>query len=244
MAFGVLVLAFALFFQLYVTALSYSGKSARSVVAANIAQRQMTKLRGWSAEPSGPGRGFDDWTSNTDITFADEEYPDYQVRLRSADEPLISPSSSLVAGAADLRQFTSTFRKVQITVSWSGDSLELVSYVADPTRQLRNANPVVVGVTAGSTTVARDGTVDFQLQVFDSDGRQIPDVMAKWYVKAITGSGTITGSATGSSAQFVNVSEAMDKTTTYTGGQCRVVARVVYRGQEAWGESDLLELAP
>ncbi len=240
-AFGVLVGAFAVFFSLYYAALSYSGKTDREVIAATVAQRQLTKLRGWASEPVGTNRGFDDWSQFTDVSFTDEDYPDFQVRIQSAFETVTSPTSSLIDGP-DPRVMSGTFRKVQVTVSWTDDSLTMMSLIGDPSRRLRAAQPIEMLGSGG--TVARDAEVAFSLKVFDTDGREIPDVMARWYVKAITGAGSITSNAVGSTATFKNVSEKFDGTPQYTGGECRVTARVVYGGQEAWAESDLLVLDP
>jgi type II secretory pathway pseudopilin PulG len=238
-AFAVLIGAFTVFFRLYHSALNYSSRTEREVIAANVAQRQLVKLRGWSSAPSGGGLGFDDWSKYADVTFDDEEYPEYKVRIRSAFTPVISPSSELIDGV-DQKTFESTFRKVQITVSWLQGSFEIVSLVADPTRQLRDVDPVLVDGVAG--TVPMDGTVPFTIKVFDTSGREIPDMMVHWYVKPIDGTGQISSDVEGTTATFVNVSEKMDKTPQYTGGSCRVTARVSYRGQEVWGESGVLVL--
>lgn len=243
-AFGVLVAGFAVFFRLYHSALTYSSSGERKTLAANVAQRQLVKLRGWAFQNSGGGRNFDDWTSYTDVTFPDEEHPEYQVRIQSAFVDGVSPNSQLIVGPLgfEKKSLESTFRKVQITVSWSQGDLEVVSLIADPTRRLRELNPVEI--TGPGGTVARDESVALSLKVYDTDDREIPDIMARWYVKPINGVGKVSSPIEGGTATFVNVSEKMDGTSQYTGGQCRVTARIVYRGQEAWGESDILDLSP
>jgi hypothetical protein len=244
MALGLLVAGFTVFFRLYHSALTYSTAGERKTLAANIAQRQLIKLRGWAVQPAAGGRNFDDWTAYTDVSFPDEEYPDYQVRIQSAFAAAVSPNSELIVGPAgfEKKSLDATFRKVQITVSWSQGTLEVVSLIGDPTRRLRAVNPVVITGPAG--TVARDAKVDLSLKVFDTNDREIPDLMARWYVKPINGVGQVGSPIEGGTATFVNVSEKMDGSPQYTGGQCRVTARVVYRGEEAWGESDILDLAP
>ncbi len=238
-AFAVLIGAFAVFFQLYHSALNYSSRTQREVIAANVAQRQLVKLRGWTSLPQGSGLGFDDWSAYKDVKFDDEEFPEYKVRIRSNFTPVISPSSLLVDGG-NQKTLESTYRKVQITVSWTQGSFEIVALVADPTRQLRDVDPVVVEGPAG--TVPKDGTMPFTVKVYDTMGREIPDIMAHWYVSPIDGTGKISSDVEGTTATFVNISEKMNKTVQYTGGRCRVTARVNYRGQEVWGESDILVL--
>jgi type II secretory pathway pseudopilin PulG len=252
-ALGVLVSGFAVFFRLYHVALNYAGGAHRKAVAANVAQRQLVNLRGWAAQPkAGGGYNFDDWTTTpTDVSLDDEDHPEYRVRIQTAFTTGVSPNSRLVVGPVGFEQksLEATFRKVQITVTWARESLEIVSLVADPTRRLRpvgtpSPSSKPVEITGPSGVVARDAPVNLSLKVFDSDGREIPDVMAKWYVKPINGVGQVSNPIEGATATFVNVSEKMDGTPQYTGGQCRVTARVVYRGEEAWGESEILDLAP
>ena len=240
-AFGILISAFTVFFRLYISALNYSGQADRKLTAANVAQRQLVKLRAWSALPVSGGRGFDDWSSFTDTTFPDEEYPNYQVRIQSASLPVVSPASELATGV-NIKTLNGSYRKVQITVSWPEGSVQCVSLVADPTRQLRTTDPVVVNGPGG--TIARDATRNFTVSVFDNDNQAIPDPMVTWYVQPIDGTGSISQDIEGMTATFTNVSEQMNGTPQYTGGSCRVVARVSYRGQEVWGQSGILVLAP
>jgi Tfp pilus assembly protein PilV len=245
-AFGVLVAGFAVFFRLYHSALTYSSAGTRKTFAASVAQRQLVKLRAWASEPVTGGRNFDNWGPFTNVTFSDPEHPDYQVHIQSAFVDAVSPNFSLITGPTGFEKKTmeATFRKVQITVSWPPQGeFELVSLIADPTRQLRETDPVVI--TGPSGAIARDTPTTMTLKAYDTDNREIPDLMARWYVKPIDGVGQIdanTSPIEGGSATFINASEKMDGTTQHTGGTCRVTARVVYRGQEAWGESGLLDL--
>lgn len=244
-ALGLLVSAFAVFFRLYHVALGYAAAGERRMQAASVAQRQLVKLRGWALEANGTGTNFDDWSAYTDTSFNDEEHPAYKVRIQSAFVTSVSPNSSLLAGPLgfDKKSLESSTRKVQITVSWDSESLLVASLIASPPRQLRRINPVEISGWSGGS-VARDQSIPLTVKVYDSNDVQIPDVMARWYVKPINGVGKVDSPLEGDSATFINVSEKMDGTPQHTGGQCRVRARVVYRGREVWGESDIMDLAP
>lgn len=241
-AFFILISAFAVFFRLYHGALDSSQRTERRIRAANVAQRQMAKLRAWSAEKSAGAYGFDDWSTWVDTTFPDEEYPEYQVRIQTAFVPLTTPCTQLLTGATPLTMQRST-RKVQMTVSWDGGDLTLGTLICDPTRQLRDTDPVEVDADTPGP-VARDGLVNLEARVFDSDGREIPDIISRWYVRPITGSGLMVGEGKGATAVFINASERFDGSLTYTGGTCAVVAEARYRGEEARGETPPLALLP
>ena len=241
-AFAVLISAFTVFFRLYHAALGYSGRTDQQIVAVNVAQRQIVKLRAWAATDTGSSYNFDDWSSFTDVTFPDEEHPEYEVRIQSEFIDAFSPGSALSV-TIDKKTLRRTHRKVQISVTWPRGSFETVTLLADPTRRLRSNDPVIIDGDS-ATTIARDGTLNLSFKVFDTNGTEIPDVMGEWFVQPISGTGSITSNLDGSAAIFTHATEQSDGTTQYASGDCRVRVRIVYRGVEAWGESEVLVLAP
>ena len=225
-----------MFFRLFHAALSYSTLIERKVLAGNVAERQLARLRGWAATPVEGGFQFDDWSSKTNISFADEEHPEYTVTLTSEAASLPSPCTGLpktppfeMAGSA---------RRVQVDVAWRGElQTRLVSLIADPTRRFRATDPLEMSGSTGP--LGRDETMTLSVRAFDQDGREIPDLVYRWYVQPESGNGTLLSSV-GPTATFRN-SYGLDQ-NLYTGGSCRVRVLAVYRGETAWATSASIPL--
>jgi Tfp pilus assembly protein PilV len=233
-----LTASFLVFFRLFHAALTYSTAIEQRVLASNIAERQMAKLRGWSHSPVGAGYGFDDWSGNLNRSFPDEEHPEFTVTITSETAPLISPNSLL---QSDQNLLQRSAQKVQVRVASPRVSTTLVSLVADPTRRLRSTNPLDVEVVGGVTRLSRDETCELKVTAYDRDDREIPDLVYRWFLEPLSGNATILD-AEGPTTKVRNV-YGLDQ-NIYTGGACRVRVLAVYRGESAWAVSDTIDLDP
>lgn len=233
---------------LVVTALFPAGlrhlrKAEAAHMAACIAENRLEQVRAWSNTPQGSGYGFDDFSAYDGMAASDPDHPEYQVAVHAIDQSLYSPSSQFEETAVGpKREFTGTFKKVQVTVRWEGESLTTVTYLADPTRRLRTATPVEIVPTSPIPNPLPQGdSVTFEANGYDQDGRRIPDLRFRWYIVPITGNGTIDPSRDGLSAVFTN-SVTIGSTVKYTGGACQVAARATYRGETRSAVSEVIQL--
>jgi Tfp pilus assembly protein PilV len=254
----VLIIAFLLVFNLFHASLRYGSDIEKQVFASVIATKKIEDIRKWSSTRAAGRYNFNsDWSAYSGVTGADHENPEYRVAVEVRDVSLESPSSALETAhaASDRRRLTSSAKKVRVTVSWEArnatKTLSVVSFVKEPIRSLRASNPVVVTpLSVIPATVPRDGVVDFAADAYDTDDLVIDDVKFAWYVDPADGNGSVTPSHDGRTGVFANYVEVPNPspppaaTRLYTGGACRVKARIVYAGVEQWGTSSPINLAP
>ncbi|MEW6277204.1 MAG: hypothetical protein AB1758_01175 [Candidatus Eremiobacterota bacterium] len=242
-----LVSAFFVLINLFHTGLRHFTRVEQQTVAVMLAERKMEEVRAW-ARGNG-GRNFDDWTAYTDVSQPSPEYSGFRVAVRSAPATLKSsvPGFEDPYPAGDQRVMPSSARKVEVTTWWDGDrkSVRLVSLVADPLREWHPARPIeVTPVSPPPDPLPRDAEVEFRARGYDAAGRAIPDLFFAWYVRPVSGNGTLTQSRDGSTARFRNVVVLPYRPPIYTGQSVMIQARAVYGGVERVGEWGPLPLQP
>lgn len=249
----ILVVAFGLVATLFHTAMRYSSRVEKQTVAVTVARRKMVEIRRWAREVSGGIYNFDtDWSAWNGVTAADAEQPDMEVTTHVVEQELYSPSSGLEAPYPEERRRTlgTSAKKLRIQVAWNPTSpsnrLTLVTLIPDPGRAFRTSNPLVVQTEGAlASPLPRDATATFTVQGFSTDDKPLADLFFKWYVEPMTGNGTITDEARdGSRVTFANKVRLPNGAWTWTGGRCRLRVRAVYRGDERWADSPVMELAP
>lgn len=250
MAIFVLTLALSFVAQLLQIGLRHQARSERRLLAISLARKKLAGLRAWArTRTSGSNYRFDEsaaaWIAQAQV--ADPEYPGFVVRCLVDNHLLYSPCSSMEAAYIPLgiaREMRQSARRVKISVADPGDpgwSADLVTLVADPTRDLRLADAVqliptsaIPAVLAGTGTdlnnPAPGSSVAMRAEAYYSDGRPVPDLFFDWYVVPLGGTGSLRTARDGRTCTFLNgVSTGIANVTT--GGKSVVAVHGSYRGQ-------------
>lgn len=247
-ALAVLTACFFLILPLFQYALQYSSRVEKSAMAIQVAQSRLTQVRAWARQKATPGYNFNQLASYPTGPAPDPEHPEFEVRVAILATTLYSPTSTFESlhPPAERRALQVSVKKVVVHVKWTTggipDELTLASLLAEPTRRLRAADPVQVsGVIPGP--LPKDSPLTFSARAFDSEDREIPDLMISWSIYMLDGNGRFQALARdGKTATFQNRSRTRSQDPYYTGGRCRVRAHVRYRGEDAWGDSDSITL--
>ena len=246
-SFFLLTGAFLVIIGLFHWGLRYSTIAQAQQRAVLIAEEKLTEIRAWARQPTAGGFNFDDWTPYLNSTTPDPHDPSYTVQVRSQPQPLVSPCTTFElphASGADQRKLSTSVMKVQVTVRWGTRHVDLATLVADPTRELRTTNPIVVSEISAPSPLARNTTAEYRVYGYDSNDLPIRDLMFNWNVKLGNSNGTIQQRRDGSLANVTNAVTIPLQPTLYTGGTLTLQARTSYRGQPASGESTALSLTP
>lgn len=226
-------------FNLYTAALRYGTRAQERVLAVTLAQAKMDELRGWAQQPATPGHNWDDWSGQTGVS-TNPEFPGYQVEVTEQLVVLDSPNSRFEqAFAAADRIQARNVRRVTVTVTWRNGQTSITSLLAQP--GLEWGSPAMQITPTGSVPdpVPADTDIDFTVEAFDADNRPINDLTYTWYVRPVTGNGSIAQSRSGETATFGNRVQLPDGMHTATGGRVTVVVRAKLRGVERTAEYDL-----
>lgn len=244
-----IIAAFLLVATLFHTGLQYVHKIEARNLAVMLAERRIEEMRAHAQTDLGTGYGYSDFGALLGPS-RDADFPDYEVEAGVSDVTLASPSSTYQATAP--RPMTNSMKKIKVTVRWSGGTLSLLSYIGDPSatarpsRHFRNVNPIVVTPTSPPipALVPRNDTVPFSARAFDQNDRPIDDLFFQWYIKPGDANASTSQTPDGRSGSLTNVINIPSQPPLYSGGQVVVVCRAVYRGQEAFGYSPSIGLAP
>lgn len=246
-AFFLLSCGVLLITQLFLYSLRYTRQVEARARGLLAGERAWQRLRNWASEVSGGQLNFSgNWAAYSGVTETDPDDADFQLHYEVADEILMSPCrefESLIP-ADQQGLMARSAKRVSIDVRWRGGSLLLAGLVEEPPRQWRATNPLVVSGTPPDPVDASN-PANFTVTAFDSNDAAIEDLEFRWYVDAMSTSGTVTPSQNGKAATFTPLMTLSDGSTQPSPpGQCRVKVRAVYRGQERTALSAVMNVAP
>jgi len=246
-AFFLLSCGVLLITQLFLYSLRYTRQVEARARGLLAGERAWQRLRNWAAEVSGGQLNFSgNWAAYSGVTETDPDDADFQLHYEVADEILMSPCrefESLIP-ADQQGLMARSAKRVSIDVRWRGGSLLLAGLMEEPPRQWRATNPLVVSGTPPDPVDASN-PANFTVTAFDSNDAAIEDLEFRWYVDAMSTSGTVTPSQNGKAATFTPLMTLSDGSTQPSPpGQCRVKVRAVYRGQERTALSAVMNVAP
>ncbi len=212
--------------QLFHSGLRLTARVQAQTVAAKIARDKLEEIRGWAADPA----NFADWSPYLDTTNPAPE-SGFTVRVRSQAEQIYTPCSTFEASNSQPRLIRDQTRRVEVTVSWSGEQVQLTTLVGAPPDQWGSPDLVVSPATPGPLNPGQ--SVDLAVQAFDASGQPLDDLFFDWFVQPLTGNGTLVKTnRDGSSARLTHQVIGLGGAPTTAPGTCRVHARAVYRGRE------------
>lgn len=246
----ILVGAFLTVIGLFHSGLRYSREAFSQQTAVLVAENKLEEIRDWAATSSASTYNFDDWAAYLGPAAADPNYPDYLVKVEAVDYAVDSPNSGFGAAYNTLsnpRRLATSVRKVRVTVTWKRGlkSLSLVTFVGDPERLPRAANPVVLSPTGALPgSLARDASQQYNVYAYDATGRPIRDLMFSWAIKPGQSNAQLDFRRDGSSANVTNQLLLPLQPPSYLGGSVILQARTTYRGLPLLGESAALPLDP
>lgn len=246
----VLTLAVAFVGNLLHAGLRHQARSERKILAVQLGRKKLCLLRAWARTPTtGSYYNFDQavaaWVAQ--VGNGDPEYPGLVVNATVVDQTLYSPCTTMEAPYVPLgnaRSMTSSAKKVKISVADDGDpvwTLDLVTLVADPTRNLASSDAVRLTPTsaipptlspAGNdlNNPAGGSTVEMKAEALYPDGRPVPDLFFDWYIVPLGGTGTLVQARDGRTCRFINgVSTGIANVTTE--GKSVVAVHGSYRGE-------------
>lgn len=245
LTFGILVSI-----RLFDAGLQHQATVERRALATKLAEKSMAKLRVWARTSVPPNTvsstyNFDSTSWDAGISSSDPDYPGFQVAVLSAPLTLYSPCSEFeepYIATGNARALTRSARSVKISVTDPTNprfSVELVSWVSDPTRHLDHVTmtslsgpPPAFFEPAGNLTSPAPGSfMEYKATGHYSDGSEVPDLMFDWYTVPLGGNGTVFPARDGRTAKFVN---GIKMTSTgppiTTAGQVAFVVHGQYRG--------------
>jgi Tfp pilus assembly protein PilV len=247
-----IIASFLIVATLFHTGLRYVHRIEARNLAVVLAERRIEEMRAHARNRSGTQYGFADFSSFT-AAATDPDFPGYQVSATVNDLTVFSPSEGYEP-TAQTRPMPRSMKQVKVTVTWDQgtSNLSLLTLIGDPaasatpTRRFRNLNPIVVTPTAPPIPplVAHDQDVPFSVVAYDQFDQPIEDLYFQWYIQPGDGNATTFQSVDGRSATMRNVINIPAQPPAYSGGQVVVVARAVFRGQEAFGYSPPIALQP
>lgn len=220
--------------------LRHQSRTERRMMATQMARKKMAELKAWTRQfVGGSQTNFDQPASNwqTKGSGGDPDYPGLVATCVVADHQLFSPCTTLEAPyGGQARTMNSSSKKVKISVEDPGEpgwQVDLVTIIADPTRDMKLTEAVKLIMTSGVPLVmARDATVTMRAEAYYTDGRVIPDLFFDWYVVPLGGTGTVIPARDGRTATFRNsvTTQPPPAASVYTGGRSVVAVYGTYRG--------------
>jgi hypothetical protein len=253
LTFGILVSV-----RLFDAGLQHQATVERRALATKLAEKSMARLRAWvrtsiPAHTKSSTYNFDSASWDAAVPTSDPDYPGLTVAVTSAPQKLYSPCSQFelpydASGRA--RTMTQSARVVKVSVTDTVNSrfsVELVSWIADPTRHLDHVTiasttgpPPAVFEQAGSLTSPAPGSfIEYKATGHFSDGSEVPDLMFDWYTVPLGGNGTVVPARDGRTAKFINGVKmypdpddgSAPPPPISTAGQVAFVCHGQYRGQ-------------
>ena len=261
-----MVMGFLVMGQLYHSAMQYQAMVTERTVAATLAERQMERIRGWSAQvhksPGGTA-SFDNasWAScpGAGATTTDPDNPGFNITVQTVAQALYSPCTQFetqpLQGAP--RRINTAARRVDVLVRWqSNREFVLSSLVCLPTGEPKGAAPVGVGAIGSLAFDARRTT---SANLTNADNRLIPDAFFTWEVASLApsadppynsavgpGAGTSEPDRDGRSALIANYiyttsppSPPVNPNKGWAPGDTLFVATTRYRGRRLQGAAQV-----
>ncbi len=248
-----IIASFLIVATLFHTGLRYVHRIEARNLAVLLAERRIEEMRTHARNRAGTQYGFADFSAFTAGAATDPDFPGYQVSAAVSDLTVFSPSEGYEPTSVT-RTLSRSMKQAKVTVTWDQgtSSLSLITLIgepaasANPTRRFRNNNPIVVTPTAPPipALVTRDQDVPFRVVAYDQFDQPIEDLFFQWYIQPGNGNATTFQSTDGQTATMRNVVNIPAQPPAYSGGQVVVVARAVFRGQEAFGYSAPMALQP
>lgn len=210
------------------------------VLAVAFGETMLDDIRTWAKDPTNFAGDWSSWNGSQLPT-----YPGFRADIRFRDQEVFTPCPTLESDkpAAEQQRVSNSLRQLDLQVRSKGRLIYTLStLIPEPPRE---ADLVVVTIPGGSTTLAKDGTVEIHAALLDTDGNVIPDVPFQWAVIPGSGNGTIARLKTDRArAEFTHVYRRIDGRVVHVAGKCVVQAEARYRGRKYSGRSEELELRP
>lgn len=249
---GLFLLTFGMLvaIRLFDAGLQHQATVERRALATKLAEKSMAQLRVWARTSIPPNAvsssyNFDQASWAPAVPTTDPDYPGFEVAVITSNLTLFSPCSEFeepYTATGEARDMTRSARSVKIAVTDPSNprfSVELVSWVTDPTRHLERVSMTLTSGTvpaefepAGSlTSPAPNSWVEYEAAGHFADGSVVPDLFFDWYTVPMGGNGTVVPARDGRSARFIN-GIILTKTDPpiSTAGQCAFVVHGQYRG--------------
>lgn len=234
-----LLVAMLLVFQVFHFGTRYFQWVEQKTQALALAEKRLTEIRlwarshnGWTGFPNGP----------------DPTMPEYTIQVTLSPTTLASMSKELDSAFPEKRELTQTAKLVQVKVDWPRGSVELNSLVVDRgNRGWNSSSPITISGSIPPTLNGGNPGVTLTATATDASGATLDDVFFRWYILpegATPAYATIKPSRDGRTAVLTNSARDGSGTVSASTGQCRVYAQAVYNGQEATGQTGLVNLAP
>lgn len=261
MSIFLVIVGFLIMGQLFHSAIHYETLVTERTTAAAMAEHQMEKIRGWSAQVfkgTSGGSAFDDATwagcPGNGGPNTDPLYPGYFINVTTSMARLYSPCTQFETknDQPNSRAMNNSTRRVDIIVSWSSDSqFALSSLISLPTGEPAAVNPVQVAAVA---PLARDARSNTSVTLTNAAGHILPDAFFSWELNPKStkagfpnpvGAGVAASdpSRDGRSAAIANfVYATIPPDTAKTGwapGKTLLVATARYRGRKVQGAAQL-----
>ncbi len=242
-----LLLGFLVVARLFHSSLQYQVWVDSVNLATTTGEATLNSVRAWAQQPA----NFQNLESvyNPQTFQADG----LQITIRAGTSiSIYSPCSEFEQNSplTDRRALNSSHKPVEVTVTWSRDSIKLNSLIGDPPRQLRAATPLAVSVPNGAV-IPKNASIPITANLYDVGNNVVPDIFFSWAVEPISGRGTLQGlSRDGRSGQFIHKLVKPDGNPGFSPGvgaspsQCLVSATGVYRGAEVNQPSLPVSLEP
>ncbi len=247
-----IIASFLIVATLFHTGLRYVHRIEARNLAVLLAERRIEEMRTHARNRTGTEYGFANFSTFTGVA-TDPDFPGYEVSASVKDLTVFSPSEGYEP-TSGTRTLSRSMKQVRVTVTWDQgtSNLSLITLIgepaasASPPRRFRNNNPIVVTPTAPPIPplVAHDQDVPFRVVDYDQFDQPIEDLFFQWYIQPGDGNATTFQSTDGKTAFMRNVINIPAQPPAYSGGQVVVVARAVFRGQEAFGYSPPVALQP
>jgi len=204
-AFFLLSCGILLITQLFLYSLRYTRQVEERARGLLVAERSLQRLRDWAGQVNaGKLNYLGSWAAYDGVTLTDPDDADFSVHYEVADDNLVAPCREFESLQPPDQQgiMPASAKRVSVAVSWRGGSLNLAGLIEEPPRLWRAVNPLVVnGTPPNPVTMANLAT--FTVSAYDSNGEAISDLEYRWYVQAMSSSGTVTAGNNGTSATFV-----------------------------------------
>lgn len=238
LAFAILTAGFAMFARLFAYGLKGMARADEQVRAVAMAEKEVARLQG-----IGQTGDFVTLLAQDGRTLS-ESGLDLSVEVVNRD--LYSPSSSWespFAATGEARVLNPTTVLSVVRVRGPTADVTLPTVISDPRRSLRSSPAPLELVGSIPALLPRDGTINFEAHLYAANGNELP-VTFGWYVVPVTGTGTVQPHRNGLTATFVNRTYDGAGNAVYTGGTCEFRVKAKYFGEEVWGPTVTINLAP
>ncbi len=200
-------------------------EAEQEAVAATVAHNRFAELRSWASQ----GDNFDALGSLDGTITNSPDYPGFQTQVEVFNHQLYSPCSTFESTLVDPKSLASSAKRVGVKVLWAGGTFRASSLIAEPVREWGN----LVITPNGGVTLNVGDSATFTAAAFDSEGDPIADLFYRWTVDPGSGNGMLESqSRDGQSAVFRHQIVLPDGSLGSAAGNCRIVLRAVFRGQE------------